>query len=72
MGVAPVDPVNVLVVDDRPENLTAMASILEQPGYRLITVGSASEALRWILREPFAVVLIDVFMRSWTASSWPP
>lgn len=58
----PVDPVNILVVDDRPENLTAMKSVLEQPGYRLITASSASDALRWVLREPFAVMLLDVFM----------
>lgn len=57
-----VGPVNILVVDDRQENLTAMRSILEQPGYNLITASSAADALRWVLREPFAVMLLDVFM----------
>lgn len=57
-----VDPVNILLVDDRPENLTALAAILDQPGYVLITATSANDALRWILKESFAVVLLDVVM----------
>lgn len=56
------DAVNILLVDDRPENLTALATVLEQPGYRLIAATSANDALRWLLKEPFAVVLLDVLM----------
>jgi PAS domain S-box-containing protein len=62
MGTTSVEPVNILLVDDRPENLTALVSILEQPGYRLTTASSAADALRWVLREPFAVILLDVLM----------
>lgn len=60
--MAAADPVNILIVDDRPENLTALTGVLEEPGYRLVTAASANDALRWILRERFAVVLLDVFM----------
>jgi len=62
MGATSVDPVNILVVDDRRENLTALVSILEQPEYRIVTASSAADALRWVLRESFAVMLLDVVM----------
>lgn len=53
---------NVLIVDDRPENLLALTAILERPDYRLITASSGTEALSLALREDFAVALIDVAM----------
>jgi PAS domain S-box-containing protein len=54
--------VNILLVDDRLENLTALAAVLDRPGYRLMTASSGAEALRLVLRESFAVVLLDVVM----------
>ena len=53
---------NILLVDDRPENLVALQAILERPDYRLITASSGEEALSISLREHFAVALIDVAM----------
>jgi signal transduction histidine kinase/CheY-like chemotaxis protein len=53
---------NILLVDDRPENLVALKSILQHPNYRLITATSGEEALRLALREQFDVALIDVAM----------
>jgi signal transduction histidine kinase/FixJ family two-component response regulator len=53
---------NILLVDDRPENLLALTSILERPDYRLVSASSGEEALRIALRESFAVALIDVAM----------
>jgi signal transduction histidine kinase/FixJ family two-component response regulator len=53
---------NILLVDDRPENLLALQVILERPDYRLVTARSGEEALRLALRERFAVALIDVAM----------
>ncbi|RYZ06430.1 MAG: hybrid sensor histidine kinase/response regulator [Myxococcales bacterium] len=53
---------NILMVDDRPENLLALRAILEQPDYRLVTASSGEEALSLALRETFAVALIDVAM----------
>jgi PAS domain S-box-containing protein len=59
---APDDPVHILLVDDRPENLVALAATLEAPGYNLVTARSGAEALRQLLRDEFALVLLDVLM----------
>jgi signal transduction histidine kinase/ActR/RegA family two-component response regulator len=53
---------NILLVDDRPENLVSLKAILARPEYRLVTAGSGEEALRLTLREQFSVVLMDVAM----------
>lgn len=53
---------NILLVDDRPENLVALKAILQNPNYRLVTATSGEEALRLALREQFDVALIDVAM----------
>jgi signal transduction histidine kinase/ActR/RegA family two-component response regulator len=53
---------NILMVDDRPENLLSLRAILEQPDYRLVSAGSGEEALSLTLRETFAVALIDISM----------
>jgi PAS domain S-box-containing protein len=58
---APERP-SVLLVDDRPENLLALTAVLEPLDVRLITAGSGEEALRALLAEDFAVVLLDVRM----------
>ncbi len=53
---------NVLLVDDRPENLLALKAILERPEYNLVTAKSGEEALALALRERFAVALVDIAM----------
>jgi signal transduction histidine kinase/DNA-binding response OmpR family regulator len=53
---------NVLLVDDRPENLLAMESILADLGQNLICASSAHEALRFMLLEDVALILLDVQM----------
>lgn len=53
---------SILMVDDRPENLVALEAILEPLGHRLVRAHSGEEALRHVLREDFAVVLMDVQM----------
>ena len=55
-------PDALLLVDDRPENLTALTAILEPLGLRLIPVRSGEEALRVLLQEDVAVILLDVRM----------
>lgn len=55
-------PVNILIVDDRPENLFAMAELLNDPSYRTITAESGREALRRLLDTEFAVIILDVRM----------
>jgi PAS domain S-box-containing protein len=56
------DQVNILIVDDRRENLLALEAILEPLGQRLVQAHSGEEALRRLLRDDFAVVLLDVQM----------
>ena len=54
--------VDVLLVDDRQENLLALEAILEPLGLHLIRAMSGEEALREVLRREFAVILLDVQM----------
>lgn len=54
--------INVLLVDDQPSNLLALESMLESPELNLIRASSGDEALRWLLKEDFALVLLDVLM----------
>ncbi|WP_437632919.1 ATP-binding protein [Sorangium sp. So ce854] len=51
---------SILLVDDQPENLTALRGILGDESYRLVTAGSGKDALLRILSEDFAVILLDV------------
>jgi two-component system, sensor histidine kinase len=53
---------NILVVDDEPLNLQAMEALLSAADCQVITAASGQEALRWILRMDFALVLLDVRM----------
>ena len=52
-----VDPVSVLMVDDRQENLVAMEAVLSRPDRRLLTATSGNDALRLLLRNDIAVAL---------------
>jgi PAS domain S-box-containing protein len=53
---------NILIVDDRPENLLALTAILEPLGERIVSARSGTEALRCLLNDQFAVLLLDVHM----------
>lgn len=59
---ATLAPVNVLVVDDHAENRSLLRAMLSGPNYRIVEAASGSEALRKLLAEEFAVLLIDVTM----------
>ncbi len=52
----------VLLVDDRSENLLALEATLEPLPCRLVSVTSGEDALKALLQEEFAVVLLDVQM----------
>lgn len=56
------DVASVLCVDDRHENLLAIEAILETLPVRIVGVGSGEEALKRLLHEDFAVILLDVQM----------
>jgi signal transduction histidine kinase/DNA-binding response OmpR family regulator len=53
---------NVLLVDDKTENLLALESVLADLGQNLVRASSAREALRFLLLEDVALILLDVQM----------
>src|SRR5215510_12785441 len=54
--------VNILLVDDQPARLLSYETILEELGQNLITARSGVEALERLMKDEFAVVLLDVSM----------
>src|SRR5438477_10159680 len=56
------DKVNILLVDDQPNNLLALEATLEGLGQNLVKARSGPEALKWLLNDQFAVILLDVLM----------
>src|SRR4051794_36456341 len=61
-GRRPDEPVNILLVDDRQENLLALEAVLEPLGENLLHAQSGEEALRRLLHDDVAVILLDVQM----------
>jgi PAS domain S-box-containing protein len=59
-------PINILIVDDEPKNLTVLEAILDDPGYRLITAESAEQALIALLADEFALAILDIRMPGMT------
>lgn len=51
---------NILIVDDDSRSLMAMEALLAGPGRRIVKATSGNEALRHLLREDFALMLLDV------------
>ncbi len=56
------DEVNLLIVDDLPENLLALDALLQAPGIRVHQAESAEQALELLLRYEFALAILDVQM----------
>jgi len=54
--------VNILLVDDRNDKLLALSAILEPLGQNIVEARSGKEALRLLLKNEFAVILMDVSM----------
>jgi CheY-like chemotaxis protein len=52
----------ILIVDDLPGNLLVYETILEELGENIIRANSGEEALRLVLKQDFAVILLDVNM----------
>ncbi len=53
---------SILLVDDHPANLLALEGVLEPLGQRLVRAISGEEALKRVLAEDFALILMDVQM----------
>ena len=54
---------SILLVDDQPANLLALAAVLEPLGQDVVHASSGEDALRHLLHRDFAVVLLDVQMQ---------
>jgi signal transduction histidine kinase len=54
--------INILIVDDRPENLLSLESLLENQERNLFKANSGSEALKIAMDKPIALVILDVQM----------
>jgi signal transduction histidine kinase/DNA-binding response OmpR family regulator len=52
----------VLLVDDRPEQRLALSVVLDEVGVEIVEASSGRDALRWLLRREFALILLDVNM----------
>src|ERR1700729_2733037 len=61
LGRAP-DQAKILLVDDTPENLISLEAALEGLGQDLVLASSGMQALRHLLEDDFAAVLLDVKM----------
>ncbi len=57
-----LEKINILMVDDSPTNLLALEAILEGPDRNLVRATSGDEALRYLLNDEVAVILLDVYM----------
>jgi len=61
-GKTPDARVKLLLVDDTPENLISLEATLETLGEELVLARSGKEALRYLLEDNFAAILLDVKM----------
>lgn len=61
-GTAGPASVDILIVDDNPQNLIALEAILRSPQYTLIRAESGRQALKELLDREFALILLDVKM----------
>ena len=52
----------ILIVDDKPENIFSLKTILELHSFPTDTALSGEEALKKILRQPYALIILDVQM----------
>lgn len=58
----PAQGAGILIVDDLEENLAALEAVLGPLGQQVVSARSGEEALKNMLRQDFAVVLLDVLM----------
>jgi signal transduction histidine kinase len=56
------DKANILVVDDVSDKLVVYRSILESPEHNVVVAHSGTDALKQVLQQEFAVILLDVHM----------
>ena len=57
-----IEQAPLLVVDDKEENLFSFRKTLTQAGFSVETAHSGSEALRYLIKHPVSLILLDVQM----------
>lgn len=62
----PVEPINILIVDDEAKNLAVLETVLDDPNYRLVRAESGDQALLALIVEEFAVMILDIQMPGMT------
>ena len=61
-AASPLERSNILIVDDRLDKRVVFRTILEELDQNIVTASSGEEALRWLLDNECAVILLDVNM----------
>src|ERR1700727_2673952 len=57
-----LENIDILLVDDRPDNFTVLEAVLDLPNYNLVRATSGFEAITLAAQTQFAVILMDVQM----------
>jgi signal transduction histidine kinase len=57
-----VEPIAILLVDDEPRNLDALEAVLDDPSYRLLRAENADAALKLLLANDVAAIVLDIKM----------
>jgi PAS domain S-box-containing protein len=58
----PEEKINILLVDDRADKVLAVETVIAELGQNLVIARSGEEALRCLMRQDFALILMDVHM----------
>jgi PAS domain S-box-containing protein len=68
----PAEPTLVLVVDDDPHTRTNLCDLLEKDGFRVTTVATGAEALRFAPGKPWGAIILDRLLPDGTAQELLP
>lgn len=52
----------ILIVDDKPENIISLRSVLIRNGFEVDTASSGEEALKKVLKKSYVLIILDVQM----------
>jgi signal transduction histidine kinase len=61
-----LEAIKILLVDDEPRNLDALAAVLDDPAYDLLRAENADDALKLLLANEVAAIVLDIKMPGMT------